>query len=93
MLFRHRKVIFLQGCDIASDRLADIRDRLFFGFALAETPWQTRTFCHPETVLTTIDNDLPQNALLLLARLLLLRILVCLRHDKHAAEQGKVRFS
>jgi hypothetical protein len=32
---------------------------------LAETPWQVRTFCHPETVLTAIDNDLPQGTPLL----------------------------
>ena len=65
MLLGHREIIFLQGCNVASDRLADIRDGIFFRFALAETPWQARTFCHPETVLTAIDNDLPQSILLL----------------------------
>jgi hypothetical protein len=60
MLFRDREIIFLESGNIASDRFADIRDSVFLCFALAEATWQAGTLSYPETIFTTINNDLPQ---------------------------------
>jgi len=58
MLRWHRETIVLKGEDITVDRLTDVCDRGFPGFALGYAAGKARALRHPKTVFAWVNNHL-----------------------------------
>ena len=54
----YSKLVFFEGRDVTSNRLADAIDGFLPGSALTDAAWKARAFCHPVLVLAWIDNHL-----------------------------------
>lgn len=58
MLLWHRKTVFLEGEDVALDRLADVRDGSLAGLPLRNAPWKAWALRHPKAIFTGINDCL-----------------------------------